>query len=359
MPSSPRRHPPPPAGDGDEPALEQVVDRGREEERVPLGAAVDLGHERGVDRVAREPLREIRADVIAGEELERQLHASTTGDQTLLHRLQRMSPDHQIHRSVRADDQQARGSGALGDVGERVDCRTVAPVQVLEDEHERAIPRQRLERLAELPQHPVAVRARHATMKRLRPLPVEERRHLKEPGRRPALQDGEYVAAVGVSAEAAEDVEHRQICLPAAGKLRALAERHPGAAVVADLFHEALHERGLPDPGLAGHERDLPAPGLHAHQMRVEAREVAVSTNQRALRGGWCVGIDGEAIAPPPDGGDERRADGVVVERRADLADADPQHGVAHRRLRPAEPEELLLGDQSTAVLGEVTQDRE
>jgi hypothetical protein len=49
----------------------------------------------------------------------------------------------------------------------------------------------------------------------------------------------------------------------------------------------------------------------------------------------------------------------IVAQRGADLAHRHLEHGVAHEDARPDRVEQIVLGDETPAVLGEATQERE
>ena len=61
-----------------------------------------------------------------------------------------------VDGTVGADQEQPRGLPPPGDQREQIDGRRIAPVQVLEHEHEGRFGRQRLDHLRHLAQHPLA-----------------------------------------------------------------------------------------------------------------------------------------------------------------------------------------------------------
>ncbi|TML09700.1 MAG: hypothetical protein E6G33_16120, partial [Actinobacteria bacterium] len=90
------RDAPSPRAHGKEAAPEQVVGDRRHEERVPVGGVVDLVGGRRVDRVARQPAREVGGDVVPGEQLEPELRAPSACMEALLDRLQGMVAEHEV-----------------------------------------------------------------------------------------------------------------------------------------------------------------------------------------------------------------------------------------------------------------------
>src|SRR5262252_466466 len=89
---------------------------------------------------------------------------------------------------IAADDEQTCRRDALREVREHVDRGEVAPVQILDDEDQRLIRCERLERLAELAQHAIAIRVPYATVEGLGRRPIYECGDLYQPARRPALE---------------------------------------------------------------------------------------------------------------------------------------------------------------------------
>ena len=82
----------PAAGDGEQPAIEQVVDDGRDEQGVALGALVDVSDERGRRSIRRQALREVGGDRRPGEQLQGEEAALLVGAEVLHHVAQRVRP---------------------------------------------------------------------------------------------------------------------------------------------------------------------------------------------------------------------------------------------------------------------------
>ena len=72
--------------------------------------------------------------------------------------VQRMAGDRRLHRAIRREHQQPRRLRPSGETPEQRNGRRVAPMQVLECEHERALGGEHLERLGQLSQHALARR---------------------------------------------------------------------------------------------------------------------------------------------------------------------------------------------------------
>ena len=95
---------------------------------------------------------------------ERQLRALLVRAQLLLEAAQRVTTQNQLRRSIRGEDQQRTCVGPAREIREHVERRRVAPVQILEDEDERLLRREPLDRSAEEPDralrhHPARGRA--------------------------------------------------------------------------------------------------------------------------------------------------------------------------------------------------------
>ena len=136
----------------------QAVDGGNEEERVAVRAPVQRGGELG-RRGAVEARGEIGLDVVDAEEVERQLLPASLRHQARAQGAQAVLGEDHLDRPVAADHQQARRLATLGKAGERVERRGIAPVQVLERQHQRRRCRERPRRLRELAQHALAAAA--------------------------------------------------------------------------------------------------------------------------------------------------------------------------------------------------------
>src|SRR5262249_18976784 len=143
-------------------------------------------------------------------------------------------------------------------------------MKVLEDDHQRLRVAQHLERLTKLPEHPVAIRARHPLPETRRPYLVEKRGHLQEPGRCPTLERRQHVATRILAAQPAEQVEDWEIGLGASGELRALPERHACPGAGARLLDEVLEERRLADASLASDEDYLTSAAISPNEGTAE-----------------------------------------------------------------------------------------
>ena len=140
-------------------AIAQVPHQVHHEERVPLGLLVNQRDERGRERVARELEPEIALDVGPIQVVERALDERVGRLQLPRDRQERVARDGHVRGPVGDEHQQPHAVEAAGQVVQHVDRRRVGPVQILEEEHERADARHVLEVGGELALHPLLRRA--------------------------------------------------------------------------------------------------------------------------------------------------------------------------------------------------------
>jgi hypothetical protein len=163
-----------------------------------------------------------------------------------------------VGRPVGADHQQPGRDVPPGQPLQQVDGRGVGPVQVLEDQHQRPVRAGGFQRLRRLTQHPSPGPAQGPLFQVGAVGGLDQRRHLGQPGRG---HPGQQRHRSGVDlAQAAERVEDRQVRLWRTPLLETLATGDEPRPLPPDLAGERLHQRRLPDTGLAGDEHDLPPP---------------------------------------------------------------------------------------------------
>lgn len=156
------------------------------------------------------------------EGAQRQLRTLPVHLQFLLEPFQRMPPHDQLHRPIGADHQQARRLPPPRQGGEQVQGGIIAPVQVLQHQHQGGLRGHRFQRLRHLPQHPLR-RCRHPLALQLGLLGrAEQPGQLPEPGRGIAAQQRDESFALRGPAEPAQRFQHRQVSFPGAVMLHAL-----------------------------------------------------------------------------------------------------------------------------------------
>ena len=212
---------------------------------------------------------------------------------------------------------------------------------------------------------------------------LHERRHLQQPRRRVAAHQRDERRVSRLAQEPAERVEERQIRFRGPE-----SSRHWPRATVsgrgAARRGKRVDDRRLADAGLAGHEHGLPVAGhgeCEAPAQDGRARAARPTTSRRdAPRGGHrrsraaahqperSAGrghtIDdsdfaNEAVAAAVHRLDDLRLPRVVAQGLADLADRNFQDGVADEHTWPDGVEQIVLGDEATAALGEAAKQRE
>ena len=147
--------------------------------------------------------------------------------QLLLGHPQRMPGRRHVGRPIGREDHQAGWLWAAREHREQVDRRRVAPVQILEDEHERRLCGHHVERFYELAQHSLPRRAVGTALHGLEFCVGDERRELHEPRRRMLLENAHDLVPAWLATQAAERLEHRQIGLARAVLLHALTMPDP------------------------------------------------------------------------------------------------------------------------------------
>jgi hypothetical protein len=134
--------------------VHQVVEHVDHEERIAPAALKDLI--RHALRVrAIETSGRVRPHVASGQELDVQVLAHPPSPE-LVNRLEQDRVAHRrLRRAIGAQDQQPRGLGTLGDRGQQVHRGHVAPMEVLQHQHERRLFGQALEHVVQLANHPL------------------------------------------------------------------------------------------------------------------------------------------------------------------------------------------------------------
>jgi len=152
----------------------------------------------------------------------------------------------------------------------------------------------------------------------------------------------------------------------------ATGDAEPGSGRSTEVTQHRVDQRRLADSGFAGDEPDLPASARrHAqpfgdlralagttHERSIAARRVLGDGRRDALRGER-AGLGDEPVAATRYGLDEARRGALVAERRAELADGEPDDVLRDRDVSPDRVEELLLRHQLAWSLHEMLEDGE
>ena len=191
-----------------------------------------------------------------------------------------MPADDDVGRPVGAEQEEARALGAQSERRNQVDRRRIAPLEVVEPENQRALRGERLDGVAHLAQHALAIRAGDAREKPFALRLREERRHLREPRRGVATEHVEHPIPAGTAAHRRQRLQHRKVRLPGSVVLDALPAGDAKLVAGRGGGEEMAGQRGLADSRLAGEEHDLPRP----RERRVEPRRRAARARCGARR---------------------------------------------------------------------------
>ena len=138
---------------------------------------------------------------------------------------------------------------------DQVHRRVIAPVQVLDDQHQRLVLRAAVEQFAELAQHAVLARAGEFAPQAFALGLAAQPGQLQQPGRRDAAQQRGQRGVV--AAERGQRLEHGQIRFAGAVLLDALALREGHRA---ERGGKVVDQRRLADAGFAGHQHSWLCP---------------------------------------------------------------------------------------------------
>lgn len=174
-----------------------------------------------------------------------------------------MSADDRVDGPVGAEHEEPRGVPPARQPANQVEGGVVAPVQILDHEHEGTVGRDRIDGVAHLAQHAATRRSLDPVPQPAHLLGTPQTRHLCEPARRVPLERPHHALASRQPAEPPDRVEDGQIGLALAQVLDALPPRHPGGIWPDQAGQDGLDDRRLPDARFARDEHHLPltAPG--------------------------------------------------------------------------------------------------
>ena len=282
-----------------------------------------------------------------------------------------------IGGAVRADHQQSCRFAAWCDRGQQVDGGRVAPVQVLEDEHQGRLGGPRLDEGCALAEHALGPHGMERLLQRVGVRIADQPGHLHQP----RWCHLTHQVSPGRQRRAGAPIApglRSPACMPRAA--RAARRTRPSdpyrARRLADRrrVEKGLHQGGLADARRPGHEDDLARAALCLLEECPGLLQLGVAADERAgvgVPGDGHRGLDSVRYPAPSAGhpGDEPEAasldrldeagrPGAVAEGDAQFAD-----GLAHRRLgdrnaRSRPRRRGHLGDQHARALGEIAQHR-
>ena len=362
-PFSGRREHPRVALANNDPSIHQVSDNGCDEQRiaarVPMNQPCKIGREAGVAELKRE---------VFGyfgwlKCLERDLFAKLVDDEVLMQTAQ-VALESGDWRSPGHEQQQPGWPPTPSERGHDVERRAVGPVQVLEDQHERVIHRDRFERFADLPHHPLARRPEDLSLQRFALIHLDERRKLYQPGRRPQCQRPGETTLVGRADQLADGLEQRVIRFLTSESLEALAPRNPHIRQPAGLLQEEVDERRLADAFAAGHEYDLALAASHPLEAILELAACLPSIHDRprgshAVRNRHSVLVGDrrdKLVAASRERADEHRLVMPVTQHLTDAQDVFLDDLLVHEGVGPQRFEDFLLCDEAVGMIDEIPQ---
>jgi hypothetical protein len=326
---------------------------------------------------SREALGEVGCDVLGSKRLEGKLHAAPVNEQLLLDGAERVLTEDDVGRTVGGEQEEPNGLVSPREVRDQVERRVIAPLQIVEPEHETARGTHRLERLCHLAEHAASGRCTEFLLEKRELATSHQGRHLDEPVGRIAAEDRRELVTPRGTAQATERLEHREIGFARTVMLQAVSAADKKLGINGCLLDEGIGERSLADSCLTGEKHDLPLASLRCREQLLESGELGRAPDhttplrrdqglrlRRAVAAPssclvtWMLGVlrdrGNEAIASAMHRLDDARGLRVLAQSRADFAQVHLQDAVAHADVGPEGVEQLFLGDQPPRVLGQV-----
>src|ERR1051325_4898099 len=244
---------------------------------MPLGAPVDEVPKRLTVNAIRKAPAEIGRDVAGREISEHHLARLLSRDELALHRLERMIVDDDLRWPIAGEKEESSGLAPASDHRDELDRRRIAPLEIAEDEHERSIGAEHIERLTHFVEQALAGRSCCTLPRGLR----ERRRKLPRPARRHAAYHLDHALALRMPAEPAEGLEDRKVRFACPVLFDALALTYEGRLRFrGDLPAEGFDQRRLADAGLTRHEDDLPLAAARSLVELAQLRQLGPSADE-------------------------------------------------------------------------------
>ena len=273
--------------------------------------------------------------------------------------------------------QEARRVASAHDVRQPLQGGAITPVQIFQDEHQRAGRGEHLQCLGELPQH---AGGRDAAGQVLEALPVlggEQGREVHEPARGILPQHGDKRRALGSPAQASQRLQHGEIGFPRPILVHALAVPDPDVLRGAHLGDKGLHQGRLADAGFPNNHAHLALPLPHRGPPLRELGQFGVTPNKEwraADRGGqWAVrplhhrrpfrrhgGADrcDEPIPPAVHRLDKAGGARLIAQHPAQRAHGHREDGLTHHRVGPDRLEQRVFGHELARLRHQAAEDR-
>ena len=235
-----------------------VVGQGDDEERVAVGHFVECRHEPGFEFGTFELLDEVLSNRRLVDRSERQIVARPLLREPSLQRSHGVLTHGCVHGTIGGQDQESCRFRSQRHCSQKIDGRRVAPVEVLEPQHDHLLRGHGFEGDVEFAQHTdrrPGLRAGSPTF-RMSFEPGE----LREPARRVRFEHLSQRRAARVVQQPSKRVQYRKVGLALAVQLDTLATSHEDRLVLAVaymLLEEGPDQAGLSNARLAAHEDQL------------------------------------------------------------------------------------------------------
>ncbi len=116
---------------------DQLIEHVHHEQRVAVGALVNDDGQRRCRLEPRAPLLQVGGQCRRVEMGEPEVAALPARQQFLMHRLQGVGMHRHLCGPIGTDDQQRRGAAALCQARQQIHRRQIAPMEILEHQHQR------------------------------------------------------------------------------------------------------------------------------------------------------------------------------------------------------------------------------
>jgi hypothetical protein len=255
--------------------VERLAKHLLEHERVAFGAFVDHGGELRADLLGVEDGSDHLCDLVGRDRLHRHHLSEPRPLPDLDHARQGVSAV-QLVASIRREDHDAAVDEPARDVVQQVAGRAVRPVDVVEHEEQRPLPRPVLEQRDDRLEHP-QLGVRGVGGGRTRGTVSELREELRQLGGRRA-ERGPHLARVVLVEVVPDRLDERQV---RERELRlGAASPQNGAAELPCASRELVREPGLADPRLAGDEHEPPVAAVGGKKRVLELRELLPAADE-------------------------------------------------------------------------------
>jgi hypothetical protein len=283
----------------DRPGAFELVHQRHHEERIPLAAPVDERGEAVRERVPGESGPEVLRRCCLGQGGQRELHGVAVQRELGSDRLERVPARQDVLGAIRADHQEPCGLPPACEHCDEIQRRTVAPMQVLDDQDQRSRRGHGFQRFGHFAQHALGCGTDELPRELLALGIAEQRGQLREPSRREPAQHANHLFAALVATQAANRVEDRQVRLGGAAVFEALTTGDPTRMLIPSPIEPPIDERRFPDACFTGDEDDLPRTRACRGERLIQPVQRILAAEHR--RDGRCCG----SVAGPCERADE------------------------------------------------------